>query len=904
MSYKKIIAGLLLIGSIITIAGFINADEYSIEKIAEQLNKWKENYAPEKVYLQFDKPYYAVGDDVWFKAYVTIGSKHQLSALSGALNVELIDDKDSVKQSVKLPLINGLAWGDFALSDTLEEGNYRIRAYTNYMRNAGEDYFFDKAITIVNSTTNKVFTKTTYTYTTQNGKQQVNAAINYADLSGTPYANKEVRYTVELNAKSVAKGKGITDDKGNINVSFTNQQPAALQSGMIATTIKLDDKKTVTKAILIKNTSANVDVQFFPESGNLVNGVRSKVAFKATGADGLGADIKGTVVDDQNNTITTFDIQHLGMGIFNLLPATGRTYKANITFADGSTKSFDLPKAIDTGFVLSIDNTDPDNVKLKISASHALLASNPDDTISVMAQAGGQVYFAAQSKVSSSNFTASVSKSRFPSGVVQFTLFSSKGEPLNERLVFIQNPDQLKMDVTTAKPTYAPREKVKINLNAQSADSKPVVGAFSVAVIDETKVPFKEEDESTILSNLLLTSDIKGYVEKPNYYFTVVNEKTKADLDVLMLTQGYHRFEWKRILKDDMPPLAYEPEKTLHISGHIKTSGGKPVPHGKVTLLAIGGGTFFMDTVTDEQGKFSFNNLVFRDSVRFVIQARTSKDRKNVEIDLDDINPQKVTQNKNAPNMQVSISDGLSAYMQNSKSYYDAQLKYGLGNHIIALKEVVIKDKRPAALKHSDNLNGPGNADQVILGDKLLGCPTLSICLQGVLFGVTFRNGIPYSTRGGALTINVDGMFLQNSEYDMINTNDIASIEVLRTPMYYSIYGSQAGPGGVILITMKRGDEDHSYLSRPAPGIVTVSPKGYYKIREFYSPKYDDPKTNTAVADLRSTIYWNPDVITDKDGNASFDFFNAGSKGTYRVVIEGIDSDGNIGRQVYRYKVE
>jgi len=122
--------------------------------------------------------------------------------------------------------------------------------------------------------------------------------------------------------------------------------------------------------------------------------------------------------------------------------------------------------------------------------------------------------------------------------------------------------------------------------------------------------------------------------------------------------------------------------------------------------------------------------------------------------------------------------------------------------------------------------------------------------------------------------------------------------------MYYSIYGSQAGPGGVILITMKRGDEDHSYLSRPAPGIVTVSPKGYYKIREFYSPKYDDPKTNTAVADLRSTIYWNPDVITDKDGNASFDFFNAGSKGTYRVVIEGIDSDGNIGRQVYRYKVE
>jgi hypothetical protein len=902
MSYKKIIAGLLIISSVIAIAGFINADDYPIGKIAAQLNKWKDNYPLEKVYLQFDKPYYAVGDDIWFKAYVTIGGKHELSALSGALNVELIDDKDSVKQSIKLPLINGLTWGDFAIPDTLEEGNYRIRAYTNYMRNAGEDYFFDKAITILNSTTNKVFTKTTYTYGAQNGKQQVSALINYADINGTPYAKKEVRYTVQLNDKQVSRGKGITDDKGNINISFVDAQSDLARSGTIATTIKLDDKRTIAKNIPVKATSANVDVQFFPESGNIVNGLNSKVAFKATGADGLGADIKGTLTDDQNNTITTFGSRHLGMGLFTFIPQRGRSYKANITFADGSTKGIDLPKTIDKGYVLDIDNSDKDDVNLKISASHEMLADSPDDTISVIGQSGGQIYYAASSKASSSNFTATVSKSRFPSGIVQFTLFSSKGEPLNERLVFMQNPDQLKLDVKAAKQIYAPRENVKINLNAKDGDSKPVVGSFSVAVVDETKVPVNEADESTILSNLLLTSDLKGYIEKPNYYFTNVNETTQADLDVLMLTQGYRRFEWKRILKDDMPPLVYEPEKTLQISGHIKTLGGKPVPHGKVMLLSTRHGTFILDTVADEQGKFVFDNLVFDDSARFVIQARTSKDRKNVEIDLDNINSQKVTQNKNAPDLQVNVSDGLSTYMQNSKSYYEAQLKYGLGNHVVVLKEVVIKDKREI-LKHSDNLNGPGNADQIIMGDKLLGCPTLDVCLQGALFGVIFRNGMPYSTRGGALTINVDGMFLQGDDFKFINASDISSIEVLRTPTYYSIYGSQAGPGGVILITTKRGDENQSYLSRPAPGIITLSPKGFYKTREFYSPKYDDPKTNATVADLRSTIYWKPNIITDKEGNASFDFFNAG-KGTYRVVIEGIDIDGNIGRQVYRYKVE
>lgn len=253
--------------------------------------------------------------------------------------------------------------------------------------------------------------------------------------------------------------------------------------------------------------------------------------------------------------------------------------------------------------------------------------------------------------------------------------------------------------------------------------------------------------------------------------------------------------------------------------------------------------------------------------------------------------------------MQVSVSDGLSAYLQSSKSYYDAQLKYGVGNHVIALKEVVIKSTRPV-LKNSENLNGPGNADQVITSDQLMGCATLDVCLQGRLLGVIFRNGVPYSTRGGALTINVDGMFLPNTDFSSINVDDIASVEVLRTPEYYSIYGGQAGPGGVLLITMKRGDENKSYLSRPAPGIIVLSPKGYYKARIFYSPQYDDPKTNAAIADLRSTIYWNPSIVTDKDGNASFDFFNAGSKGTYRVTVEGIDIDGNIGRQVYRYKVE
>jgi hypothetical protein len=146
MKPKKLFAGIIAVLSVAAIFAFVRADDDPIKKIVTQLSKWTDDNPQEKVYLHLDKPYYAAGEDIWFKGYVTIGVKHQLSALSSVLNVELIDGRDSIKRAIKLPVQNGVTWGEFALPDSLEAGNYRIRAYTNYMRNAGDDYFFDKTI--------------------------------------------------------------------------------------------------------------------------------------------------------------------------------------------------------------------------------------------------------------------------------------------------------------------------------------------------------------------------------------------------------------------------------------------------------------------------------------------------------------------------------------------------------------------------------------------------------------------------------------------------------------------------------------------------------------------------------------------------------------------------------------
>jgi len=909
--------------AILLVSGYFASAQSSstLDQTLTNLQKQAFENPFEKVYLHLDKPYYGAGDTIWFKGYVVVGQQHHLTATSYVLNVDLINQDNAILKSLRLPMVAGVAYGDFILPDTLEEGSYRIRAYTNWMRNAGDEYFFDKTLNIVNALKNRVFTESSYSYVMQNGQQTVNALVNYKDIDGKPVANREVKYEILLGVRHIAKGKGITDEKGGLQISFNNPLPEVLNSGQINTDIALDYKTSISKVILIKSASPAIDVQFFPESGNLINGVTSKVAFKGVGSDGSGVDIKGSIVDDQNNTLASFSSTHLGMGAFMLTPQAGKTYKAHIIFADGTQSTVELPKALNKGYVLSVNNADTlNNVTVQISGAQG----NENGSLVLVAQAGGELYFEGKSKPGQASFTVAIPKNRFPSGIVQFTLFSDSGEPLNERLVFIQNPDKLNIAVNTDKATYQPRQKVQVRLNIRDKLNQPVQGNFSAAVINESVVPVDETAESTILSNILLTSDIKGYIEKPNYYFTNSNKKTATDLDVLMLTQGYHRFEWKQLAAGNANPDTYKPEKALTIAGTIKTSAGKPVPNAKVTLINIGGG-FFTDTVADKDGRFTFN-MNFADSVKFTIKALKANGGSNVVIEMDKV-PFVTNRNKNTADIAINVNKGLEGFLQNSKRKYDEDIKYGMGNHSILLKEVNINHiwksarqiAQEKAVEYSSNLNGPGNANQIVTADEIehLGGTTLFERLAGVLAGIQIMrdtNGVEqaYSERNSRqmnslalpMRVIIDGVF--GRDVNAIDVNSIASVEVLRSAQLLSVYGSRASTGIIIITTIRGAQEsDKKYYNADGNVIPSYVPQGYYKAREFYSPRYDAPQQVKKAADLRSTISWNPFIETDKDGNASFEYFNADGKGNYRVVVEGIDyKSGTLGRQVYRYKVE
>jgi len=640
------------------------------------------------------------------------------------------------------------------------------------------------------------------------------------------------------------------------------------------------------------------DVQFFPEGGTLVTGLRSKVAFKATKPDGTPEHVKGYIADGTTgDTIAFINSGHAGMGAFALSPQSGKSYNAYVETDDGRRITATLPTTLPSGYSFTVNNTGADSINVTIQANSALQRSAPAEVFYLVAQSSGKIGFVASGKAGEGVCKIRIPKDRFPSGIVRLTLFSSAGEPLNERVAYIDRADKMHLDVQSGKDVYTTGEKISININNKE---KANATALSAAVINESILPADENNEATIFTDLLLSPELRGNVYDPGYYFAHNDDQTRADLDLLMLTQGFRKLDWKKM--DDAANGA-NVSYGFTISGRVTTKN-KPAVRARIVLL-IPETVFALDTLTDADGRFSFTNLDLQGKTRIVIKASSEK-TKNLDVSIDKPEAaQKLAMR--ASNEVISDNKALAAMKQ---SYLDDEL--AIKNSKL-LKEVEVKannsKKKAPDLSFSANLNGPGHADQVITGETLsnMGCVTLAQCLQSKLAFVKVNVGPPASvtdmSRGiklsgnGPMAIYIDGT---RGSLDEINPNDVYSVEALTSAVYKSIYGTDAA-NGLLLITTKRGTTSYEHGDDfKLPGIANFIYDGYYKTRTFYQPKYD---INSAASVQQAAIYWKPDILTGNDGKAILEYNNLG-KGNYRVVIEGIDATGKLGRMVYRYKVE
>ena len=886
--------------TLFSFSSFAQQDSINLNTILGKVKRLADEQPVEKVYLHFDKPYYAVADTMWFKAYVTI-EQNLPSPFSKIVYVEVFNAKDSLVRAVKLPVKNSVAYGNIPLNmQNFKQGNYYVRAYTLWMINFGEEYLFSKNIPIGEAIDKEVLTHISYTNDEVDKNIKTTAKIQFKDPSKKVYANKVVNWTILSNQDVVTKGKGTTDQNGFLSISVTSKDGQLITNGNILTALNTTDKETVNAVFDLKQMANTIDLQFFPEGGSLIAGIPNQVGYKVVGANGLGVEVKGSILSDDNMEISVINPSYAGMGSFYITPDEGKSYKAKVTFKDGSTKTYALPKANATGITLQVTNQTAELINVKVIANTSYFDANKGKSLFVVAQNNNVVYYAAKAALANQLVSIKIPKKDFPSGIVQLTLFNAENVPLSERLVFLMQPN-LNLTVKTDLPTYKPRQKVKMSLNTG------VAGDFSVAIIDEQKVPVDESTETTILSSLLLTSDLKGYVEKPNYYFNKTDDKKIAELDKLMLTQGYRRFLYKDILADKFPMVSYLPEQGISLTGTLRDLTGMPVRKGSLRLM-VPGKPISAELVTSNTGLFNFQNLVFPDSSQVVISAKYNPNPANLMIIMDGLPVPNAGKNKNVFDEVKNIDTVLSAYLTNSQKQY---------RYLRTLKEVVIKGappKRVSHLDHSALSTLSAIADHIITADAFAGCGGNFLdCVRARATGLTFDQDKFYVSRnyntGARIPVQV---FLNNFPVDArdmnsINIAELESVEIFLTDQLGTIdrlYGTK----GVLVVNTKKPVTGTKISKQelldmiPKRNIITISPMGYSKEREFYSPKYlpNVPATNS---DLRTTIYWNPKVITDAAGNFNFEFFNADGRGSYRAVVEGFDKNGNIGRTVYRYKV-
>lgn len=802
----------------------------SLTSYSQTLNNYQE-----KVYLHFDKSYYVSSDTIWYKAYIVEAKTNQPNVLSKILYVDLINPLNKIISTRVLKIEKGGAAGDFQLPTNLISGNYTIRAYTNYMRNFNEDYFFRKHISIHNLSTKK--------------------------------------------------------EKKHLN-------------------------KVAIKPYL----------QFFPEGGNMVNGIKNRIGFKVLGSDGNGLSVSGSILDNTGIKIIDFNTLKFGMGSFMFTPNQGKNYIAHINYK-GISNSYILPKAIDKGVVIQVHNEkDVFKITLKSSLPEGIKG------LVVVGKQGDDIVCRSEISKLGVNAMLNIPKEYLTQGIVQFTVFDKKNIPLCERLAFVEtNRNKPKVNILPSKDTYNSRDFIELNilLDSQSQNQEQV--NMSIAVTDASVVQ-KEKNDLNIKSYLLLNSELRGNIEQPNYYFESNDTERKQVLDKLMMTQGWRRYLWNDIKNDTLQKMKYEIEEGFSISGTVRKfyNKNKKTP-ANVTLITMNENTVSnFEVNTNNHGKFKFGPYTISDSIAVIIQAkplktkgRKEKERKHksankyaIEIDTRempeikkasivlDIDEIFETHDFIKKSSKLNSKDVRVRYDKRSRSkqYNDSILKVKKGTilldevTVIAEKEKSIEEKLEQVREEKRDILSK-NPSHTVNFNELNYIPSNPLeALRGRLPGVEVRKsdgGWEVYLRGKAAQIFLNGAPIKGSSF--INGNDIDFIDIIKPPKSY-IYGAK-GHNGVVVIYTKNGITEtllaeERLKNEKKPEITRFVHPGYYQAKEFYSPVYNTSNSKFEQSDFRSTLYWNPNVKLNNKGEGKIMFYASDISTTYRVVLEGVSSNG------------
>jgi hypothetical protein len=751
----------------------------------------KQSAFQEKVFVHTDKSTYLPGEILWFKIYCVDGNDHKPANLSKVVYIDVLDNNQNPVMQTKVLLANGLGNGSIYVPVSVSNGNYKLRAYTSWMKNFNPDFYFEKIITLINP---------------------------------------------------------------------------------------LKSPETIAEA---KNVQA-YDVQFFPEGGNLVGGIESKVAFKAVGQNGKGVKLTGVIVNQRNDTLAAFGSLKFGMGSFSFKPAAGSTYRA--VMKEGNNKVFEkaLPEVMARGYVMEL--TDEGSDKLEVSVK----SNTNDGSVYLFAHTGQVVKAASSADFSNGTAHFTINKNALGDGISHLTVFNSAKQPVCERLYFKRPAQQLLIGAAADQQQYSQRKKVNVSVSAKDMSGKALAADLSMSVYRVDSL--QDIDHSNIFNYLWLNSDLRGYIESPDYYFKANDAETNEALDNLMLTQGWRRFQWSQVLENKQPAFAFSPEFYGHvITGKIViASTGLPAKEILTYLGVPGKRVQLYTSESDSLGRLFYYTKDFFGPSEIVAQTNGLIDS-IYRIDI--ASPFSEQYSKTpfprfsfAPGMQTALQDHslgiqvLNIYSgSNIKRFYDPVIDsdafYGKPYKTYKLDDftrfTTMEEDLREYVSEDNIVRSKGKFHIKVLGER------------------GFLDGDPLVLLDGVPMFNIDKVIA-------IDPLKIRKLDVVNSRYYYG----PAEQEGVFSFTSYKGDLGGVDLDTHA---VVLDYEGLQLRREFYSPVYDtEAQAKSRMPDLRNLLYWSPSVGTQ--GKASF--FTSDQPGKYVGVVQGINAAGQAGAQYFTFEVK
>ena len=831
-----------------------------------------ERIPKEKLYLHLDKPFYGAGEKIWFKGYLVNATTHQDNSQSNFIITELINRSDSIVERKKIRRDSLGFHNAFTLPATLPAGDYYLRGYSNWMLNEDPDFFFSRNIKIGNSIDNTIVSSIEYQ---QEDDTHYTAKIKFTSNVQAVFENTTIKYLYLENGKIKNKGKKKTDENGWISISLPDlKSPAARRIE-----VEFDDPQYIYKRTFYLPVFTNdFDVKFFPEGGALLSIPHQNVAFKVQGADGFSKEVEGFLFNSKGDTLTNFRSEHNGMGIFTMNPVDNETYYVTARTNDSITKRFDLPAIEPKGISIAMSHYKQE-IRYEIQKTET---TEWPQKLFLLAHTRGKL--AILQPINPERTFGKMNDSLFTEGITHFMLIDQQGNALSERLVFVPDHKPNQWQITADQPTYGKREKLSLQIAAKDNEGNPVEGTFSVSITDRKSIQ-PDSLADNILSNLLLTSDLKGYVEDPAYYFLNQDARTLRSIDYLMMTHGWRRHKIENVLRTPSLNFTNYIEKGQTISGRIMGFFGANVKKGPICVLAPKY-NIIATTETDEKGQFIVNTS-FRDSTTFLVQARTKKGFAGVDILMDP--PQYPVATHKAPYFNGAATF-MEDYLMNTRDQYYMEG----GMRVYNLKEVTVTAKRERP--SSKSIYTGGINTYTVEEDRLQGYGQTAFDAASRLPSVTITNGSEIHIRNNSepAIIVIDDIVYEDASDILkdIQVSDMSSISLLRGADAV-ILGPRAS-GGAVVITLK---DPRNLPARPAQGIITYTPLGYSESVEFYHPTYDTPeKKNAQRSDFRSTVYWNPELRLDAEGKATIEYYTPDSTAPEDIIIEGVDKNGKVCR--------